>query len=43
MLQRAGLATAPAEFLLARMRAKTDDLCRERDGFSKGAAAATRS
>ncbi len=30
MLQRAGLATASAELLLVRMRAKVDDLCRER-------------
>lgn len=30
MLQRAGLATASAEPLLVRMRAKVDDLCRER-------------
>jgi hypothetical protein len=28
MLQRAGIATASAELLLARMRAKVDDLCR---------------
>ncbi|MDA9396258.1 hypothetical protein WN73_37725 [Bradyrhizobium sp. CCBAU 45394] len=31
MLQRAGVATASAELLLTRMRAKVDDLCRERD------------
>lgn len=43
MLQRAGVATASAELLLARMRAKVDDLCRERDALRKGAAAATRS
>ena len=30
MLERAGLATASAELLLVRMRAKVDDLCRER-------------
>jgi hypothetical protein len=29
MLQRAGVSTASAELLLARMRAKIDDLCRE--------------
>ncbi|WP_201263819.1 hypothetical protein [Bradyrhizobium canariense] len=28
MLQRARIATASAELLLARMRAKVDDLCR---------------
>ncbi|OSJ18219.1 hypothetical protein BST63_06165 [Bradyrhizobium canariense] len=37
MLQRAGIATASAELLLARMRAKVDDLCRERDALRKGA------
>jgi hypothetical protein len=31
MLQRAGISTASAELLLARMRAKIDDLSRERD------------
>ncbi len=36
MLQRAGVATASAELLLVRMRAKVDDLCRERDAFRKG-------
>jgi hypothetical protein len=30
MLQRAGIPTASAELLLSRMRAKVDDLCRER-------------
>ena len=30
LLQRAGIPTASAELLLARMRAKVDDLCRER-------------
>jgi len=29
MSQRAGVSTASAELLLARMRAKVDDLCRE--------------
>jgi hypothetical protein len=29
MLHRAGLATASAELLLSRMRAKIDDLCLE--------------
>lgn len=33
MLQRAGVATASAEIL--RMRAKVDDLCRERDASRK--------
>jgi hypothetical protein len=33
MLQRAGLATASAELLLSRMRAKVDDLCPERDAL----------
>jgi len=33
MLQRAGVATASAELLLTRMRAKVDDLGRERDAF----------
>ena len=32
-LQRAGVATASAELLLLRMRAKVDDLCRERDAL----------
>lgn len=41
MLQRAGVATASAEVLLTRMRAKVDDLCRERDALRTGAAAAT--
>jgi hypothetical protein len=31
LLGRAGLGTAAAELLLVRMRAKVDDLCRERD------------
>lgn len=39
MLQRAGVGTASAEFLLARMRAKVDDLCRERDTLRKSASA----
>jgi hypothetical protein len=30
MLQRAGVATASAELLLTRMRAKVEDLCRQR-------------
>ena len=33
MLQRADIPTASAELLLKRMRARLDDLCRERDGF----------
>ena len=35
MLQRAGVTTAAAELLLARMRTKVDDLCRERDTLRK--------
>ena len=31
MLQRADVPTASAELLLTRMRAKLEDLCRERD------------
>jgi len=31
LLKRAGISTASAELLLARMRAKVDDLCRERE------------
>jgi hypothetical protein len=31
MLHRAGVSTASAELLLSRMRAKVDDLCRERE------------
>ena len=38
MLRRAGIATAAAELLLARMRAKIDDLCRERDSLRAAAA-----
>lgn len=37
MLQRAGVSTASAELLLSRMRAKVDDLCRERDALRKAA------
>jgi hypothetical protein len=37
-LQRAGVATASAELLLSRMRAKVDDLCRERDALRKSSA-----
>jgi hypothetical protein len=33
MLQRAGVSTASAELLLTRMRAKVDDLCREREAL----------
>jgi hypothetical protein len=35
MLRRAGVATASAELLLSRMRAKIDDFCRERDALRK--------
>ena len=31
LLQCAGISTASAELLLVRMRAKVDDLCRERE------------
>lgn len=37
MLQRASVPTAPAELLLVRMRAKVDDLCRERNALKKAA------
>jgi len=43
MLQRADVPTASAELLLSRMRAKVDDLCRERDALRKSAFPATRS
>ena len=39
MLQRAGVAIASAESLLTRMRAKVDDLCRERDTLRKAKSA----
>nr|WP_246754222.1 hypothetical protein [Bradyrhizobium diazoefficiens] len=39
MLQRAGVATASAELLLCRMRAKVDDLRSERDMLRKAASA----
>jgi hypothetical protein len=35
MLQRAVVPTASAELLLTRMRAKLDDLCRERETLGK--------
>jgi hypothetical protein len=35
MLQRAGISTASAELLLARMRAKVEDLRREREALRK--------
>jgi hypothetical protein len=35
LLQRAGVSTASAELLLARMRAKVDDLCREREALRR--------
>jgi hypothetical protein len=34
-LQRAGISTAAAELLLARMHAKIDDLCAERERLKK--------
>jgi|APAra7269096979_1048534.scaffolds.fasta_scaffold93486_2 hypothetical protein len=44
MLQRAAVPTASAELLLTRMRAKLEDLCRQRDARRNGAiVAATRS
>lgn len=39
MLQRAGVPTASAELLLTRMRAKVDDLCRQRDALRRETAA----
>ncbi|MBB4377298.1 hypothetical protein [Bradyrhizobium sp. SBR1B] len=42
MLQRAGVATASAELLLTRMRARVEDLCGQRDALRKGAAARPR-
>jgi hypothetical protein len=36
MLQRAGISSASAELLLARMRAKIDDLSREREVLGRG-------
>jgi hypothetical protein len=39
MLQRAGLATASAELLLSRMRAKIDDLCLARDALRRASTA----
>ena len=33
MLRRAGVATASAELLLVRMRAKVDDLCLQREAL----------
>ncbi|WP_024508396.1 hypothetical protein [Bradyrhizobium sp. ARR65] len=41
-LQRAGVSTASAELLLARLRAKVDDLCRERDALRRSAPAASK-
>jgi hypothetical protein len=35
MLQRAGVASASAELLLSRMRARVDDLCQERENLRK--------
>jgi hypothetical protein len=37
MLQRAGVSSASAELMLSRMRAKIDDLCRERETLREGA------
>jgi hypothetical protein len=33
MLRRAGVGSASAEMLLVRMRAKVDDLCRQRESL----------
>ncbi|MDF0584739.1 hypothetical protein [Bradyrhizobium yuanmingense] len=41
-LQRAGIGTASAEALLARMQAKVDDLCAQRDEIKKAAPPETR-
>lgn len=35
LLQRAGIATASAEALLARMQAKIENLCTQRDALKK--------
>jgi hypothetical protein len=43
MLQRAGVSTASAELLLSRMRAKLDDLCREREALRKSGTSLARS
>jgi hypothetical protein len=40
-LQRAGISTALAELLLARMHTKIDDLCAERDRLKKSEPART--
>jgi len=41
-LQRAGISTAAAELLLARMHAKIDDLCAERERLKKEEDGATK-
>jgi hypothetical protein len=41
-LQRAGISTAAAELLLARMHAKIDDLCSERERLKKEEGGATK-
>ena len=41
-LQRAGIGTASAEALLARMQAKVDDLCVQRDEMKKAEPQETR-
>ena len=41
-LQRAGISTAAAELLLARMHAKIDDLCAERERLKKEESGATK-
>ncbi|MFK4384621.1 hypothetical protein [Bradyrhizobium sp. USDA 223] len=40
MLQRAAVPTASAELLLTRIRAKLEDLCRQRDALRNGAVVA---
>ena len=41
-LQRAGISTAAAELLLARMHAKIDDLCAERERLKEEEGGATK-
>jgi hypothetical protein len=41
-LQRAGISTAAAELLLARMHTKIDDLCAERERLKKEEGVATK-
>ena len=41
-LRRAGISTAAAELLLARMQAKIDDLCAQRERLKKADAGAVK-